>query len=161
MLSHRYAAAEWGFRETIARRIDVTVPQRRRPRPGIAFHEADLRRADLAVRGGIPVTAVPRTLLDLAATLAAAQFDHAFWEAERLGLIDPHELRAFLARSHGRRGMARLRILSDRMLPAAVTVRSPLERRFYELVCDSGLPAPSLNCAMPRATPGCAPAATA
>lgn len=144
-LSHRHAAALWGFRDTIAAKIDVTVTRRRRPRPGIAFHETRLQPADRSVRDGIPVTAVPRTLLDLAATLASTQLDHAFWEAERLSLIDPHELRAFLARSHGRRGMRRLRALADRMLPPGITVRSPLERRFYELVRDSGLPPPRLN----------------
>ncbi len=145
VLSHRYAAAHWGFRDTIATRIDITVPRRRRAPPGIVFHEAKLHPADQTLHDGIPVTAIPRTLLDLAATLSPTQQDHAFWEAERLGLIDPHELRAFLARSHGRRGMARLRLLADRLLPPELTVRSPLERRFYELVRDAGLPPPALN----------------
>jgi hypothetical protein len=145
VLSHRYAAAHWGFRETIAKRIDVTAPTRRGNRPGIVFHRAHLHPADRTIHEGIPITSVPRTLLDLAATLSLTQQDYAFWEAERLGLVDPHELRHLLARSHGRRGMRRLRALTERLLPPDVTLRSPLERRFYELIRDAGLPLPALN----------------
>lgn len=145
VLSHRHASELAGFRETIADEIDVTVQRHRGSRTGIVFHEALLHPADLAEIDGIPVTAVPRTLLDLASQLSVRQFEKAFWEAERLGLIASHDLRAFLARSHGRRGMGQLRRLSDRVLPPDLVVRSPLERRFYELCRDGDLPLPALN----------------
>ena len=85
VLSHRSAAALWGFRATIASWVDVTVPRRRGRRRGIVFHEAHLHPADRGVEDGIPVTAVPRTLLDLAGELGTTQLEYAFWEAERLG----------------------------------------------------------------------------
>ena len=145
VLAGRAAAALQGFRATAASWIHVITPVHRGRRRGIIFHEASLHPADRDERHGIPVTAIPRTLLDLARELHPTQLGYAFWEAERVDLIDPHELRAFLARSHGRRGMAQLRPLADRLLPPDLTVRSSLERRFYELIRDSGLPLPAMN----------------
>ncbi len=46
--------------------IDVTAAERRRPRPGLRFHRTTLPPDEVTVRNGIPVTTVPRTLLDLA-----------------------------------------------------------------------------------------------
>jgi very-short-patch-repair endonuclease len=145
VLAGRAVAALMSFRKTVATWIDVIVTRRREKRPGLVFHEATLHSADRTVNDGIPVTSVPRTLLDLASQLSAREFEVAFWEAERLELIDPRELRAFLARSHGQRGMKNLRRLADLMLPHEVTVRSPLERRLYELIRASDLPLPALN----------------
>jgi very-short-patch-repair endonuclease len=144
-VSHRHAAALAGFRETIAAEIDVITPTHRGRRDGIIFHEAQLHPADLTEVDDIPVTAVPRTLLDLAGEFSPGAFEVAFWEAERLDMIDPHELRAFLARSHGRRGMAQLRRLADRMLTKGIVLHSPLERRFHELIRDTDLPLPAFN----------------
>lgn len=149
VLSHRAAAALWGFRETIASWIDVTVWRHRGGRRGIVFHgDARAHKSDRALCDGIPVTAVPRTLLDLACELRPTQLTYAFWEAERLNLLDPGELADLLARSAGKRGVRRLRELADRCLPPETFVRSVLERRLLELCRDSGLPLPSLNVAL-------------
>jgi predicted transcriptional regulator of viral defense system len=144
-LSHRPAAALAGFRDTLAQTIDVTVPRHRGRRQGIGYHQARLHPADRTTIDGIAVTSVPRTLLDLASQLAPNQLDRAFWEAERLALIDPPQLRSLMARSHGARGVRRLRALAGRLLPPEVTTRSVLERRFFELCREEGLPLPALN----------------
>jgi hypothetical protein len=70
LVSHRSAAYLQGF-ERVAEpaSVDITVPRHRRPRArtGVRVHESmafDL--ADPAVRDGIPVTGVARTILDSA-----------------------------------------------------------------------------------------------
>src|SRR3954451_7723535 len=66
VLSHRSAAALFGFIEWQERLIDVTVEGSARRHPGLRGHRST------AVEGmrerGIPVTSPARTLLDLAAT---------------------------------------------------------------------------------------------
>lgn len=66
--SHRAAAWIWGLIKHRPDSLDVTVPVRRR-QSGLDFrlHYAALEDADRNLREGVPVTAVPRTLLDLAA----------------------------------------------------------------------------------------------
>ena len=69
----------WGIWSSAASRIDVTVPGRRgRRRPGVVLHRvAALQADDRAIREGIPVTAVARTLLDLAELLSLEHLQRA------------------------------------------------------------------------------------
>ncbi|HEX7058764.1 MAG TPA: hypothetical protein VF176_02835 [Solirubrobacterales bacterium] len=92
----------------------------------------------------IPVTAVPRTLLDF----AAVNPRFLGWTLDRtelLGLLDLTAIEAMLSRSRGFRGVARLRTALDIYRMPGFT-RSGLERRFLKLVRDAGLPRPSTNC---------------
>ena len=67
---------------------------------------------------GIPVTTVPRTLLDLAAVLPAHQLERAINEAEIQGLTDPLSLPDLIARYPRRKGVGAIRaILDDRPSP--------------------------------------------
>ena len=70
LLSHRSAAALWGLAKPASRVVDVTAP---RWAPGhspqgdaSAIHRGRLHPEDRALRAGIPVTIVARTLVDLA-----------------------------------------------------------------------------------------------
>lgn len=92
---------------------------------------------------GIPVTAVPRTLLDFAA-VNPHFLGGAVEGAERLGLLDLIEVDVLLKRSRGFRGVARLRNALEIYRDPAFT-RSRLERRFLALVKRAGLPRPSMN----------------
>jgi len=70
VLSHVSAAAHWDLLSTSAVLIDVTAPVTRAGRPGIRLHRArSLDARDTTRHEGIPITTVPRTLLDLAATV--------------------------------------------------------------------------------------------
>jgi len=92
---------------------------------------------------GIPVTAVPRTLLDYAAT-EPRYLAWAIDRAESRGLVDFIAIDSLLSRSVGFRGVARLRgALLVHRTPAFT--RSGLERRFLVLVRKAGLPQPSTN----------------
>lgn len=146
VLSHASAAALWGLRPTAKTRIDVTVPGRRgRGRPGIALHRVrGLAHEDRATRDGIPVTAVARTLLDLAEVAPAPQLERAVEEAQRLRLLDLAAIQGVCERSHGRHGLRALRaVLADAREP--LPVRSELERRFARLCEEADLPPPALN----------------
>jgi very-short-patch-repair endonuclease len=92
---------------------------------------------------GIPVTAVPRTLLDVAGA-APANVRWALPRAKRLGLIDLIAIDELLNRSHGQRGVGRLRTALTRYRTRAFT-RSELERTFLALVSRAHLPPPSMN----------------
>ena len=102
-----------------------------------------LLSVDLDSSEGVPVTAVPRTLLDFAA-VDPRFLGRAIDNAERLGLLDLPAIETLLARSGGLRGVARLReALGLYRLPGFT--RSGLERRFLGLVHDAGLPTPAMN----------------
>jgi hypothetical protein len=97
------------------------------------------------VKDGIPVTSVPRTLLDLAVVTVPRQLERALEEAERLALFDLHAVERLFDRSRGKRGVRALRaVLRDYRGSPPIT-RSELERRFYDLCRDAGLPLPAAN----------------
>ena len=147
LLSHREGAALWDLRRSARGPIDVTVPGGHpRHQPGITAHRTDgLHDEDRVVRDGIPVTAVPRTLLDLAEVVPPTQLLRAYEEAERLELLDVRAIERLLARSNGRRAVGALRaLLKYDPAPAAQTA-SELERRFLDLVRRERLPTPQVN----------------
>ena len=142
VLSHFSAAARWGFRQSD--RIEVTVPKDKR-RDGIRIHLSVLPFDEVTEHEGIPITTVPRTLLDLAAVLPRHQLEAAMNEAEHLELRDKLSLPDLLARYPGRRGTATIRaILDDNQLGERRT-RSELEEAFLALVARAGLPPPQAN----------------
>jgi predicted transcriptional regulator of viral defense system len=144
LLSHRSAAWLWGLTKWWPPIVEVTAVSPRETRQEIRVHSAaTLTPEDRSTSKGIPVTAVPRTLLDFAA------FDPRFLGgavegAERLGLLDMISIDALLKRSRGFRGVARLRSALEIYRDPAFT-RSRLERRFLALVKRAGLPRPSMN----------------
>ena len=142
MLSHASAAWLWGISSRSPMPFEVTVPAVRRPRPPIVLHRSrTLTDEDRALEEGIPVTALPRTLLDQA---AAGRFEHLrrmVERAEELRLFDLRAVDALLARSSGHPGAGRLRRALALYRTPPFT-RSGLERRFLELVERAGLPRP-------------------
>jgi hypothetical protein len=145
VLSHHSAAWLHDLAQWSPRPFHVTGPVARRPRLPVRIHRARrLEEADRLVAEGIPVTAVPRTLLDLA---AVAKFDWLGKMVERAEERERFDLRAveeLLARTVGHHGHGRLRRAIALYQPTSFT-RSGLERRFLELVLDAGLPRPHTN----------------
>jgi very-short-patch-repair endonuclease len=124
----------------------VTVPYWGRGRPRIDVHVTrQLHQADRTSVGGIPVTSVARTLLDLAETISPTQLRRAYEQAERLRILDVGAIRSLLARSNGRRGVAALRALLEYDPSPASETRSELESLFLDLVREAGLPLPNVN----------------
>lgn len=121
------------------------MPARGHNRVGIRIHHSTiLEPADLAVYEGIPVTSVPRTLLDLAGRLRGRAVDRVLERAERLGLLDLGEVDSLLERAGRHGGRDRLRGALDIYRDPAF-LRSGPERRFLSLLLRAGLPRPSSN----------------
>jgi hypothetical protein len=144
LLSHRSAAWLWGLTGRFFLPIEVTAASPRRTRGAIGMHSAQaLTEADMTTTEGIPITAVPRTLLDFAA-VDPWFLGRAVDNAHRLGLLDLIAMDELISRSRGFRGVARLRTALEIHRPAEFT-RSGLERRFLDLALSAGLPRPSMN----------------
>src|SRR3954454_7511830 len=125
--------------------VDVTTPRSRKGQRGIRVHRVrTLHPEDRAVIGGIPVTSVSRTLLDLAEVVPQRQLARAVEEAEKRRLLDLRAIERLLGRSHGRRGVKPLRKVIAEYVEPPIT-RSELERLFIELCDLFGIPRPQTN----------------
>ena len=147
LLSHRDAAMVWDLRKTNRTAIDVTVVgTSRKSRAKLTIHSAvELHPDDRVEVDGIPVTSVPRTLLDLAEVVALTELRRAYEAAERHRLLDMTAVHELLDRSNGRRGLAPLAALLDYDPEPARDSKSDLESAFLDLVREAGLPLPQLN----------------
>jgi hypothetical protein len=143
VVSHRAAARLLGLlRRVAAPRPEVTVPSTaERRRPGITVHRvARLDRHDVAVFDGIPVTTVPRTLLDLAPSTAPEDLTRLCHEAWVHHRTTPHHIDACIRRNPCKKSAAKLR-----RAQRADVLLSDLESRFVTLLRRHGLPEPRTN----------------
>jgi hypothetical protein len=143
LISHRSAAWLWGLTKVSPRPFAVTVPSPRRARLPFAIHFArGLREVDRALVRNIPVTALPRTLLDYAGSVTAYWLDKGIERAEELDLLDLIAIDDLLERTVGHPGHGRLRRALELYRPPPFT-RSGMEIRFLDLVAAAGLPRPA------------------
>lgn len=145
VLSHRSAAVLWGIRPNASSTIHVTSPSKSRSQGSIRRHFSVLPADEVTSHDGIPVTTVPRTILDLAATERPEVVESALRQAEYLRLHDRLSLPHLLARYPGRRGNRAVRAALARRAESAGRTRSALEERFLRLLDRHGLPRPQLN----------------
>jgi very-short-patch-repair endonuclease len=141
-LSYGSAAALWGIDRERRGAIEISVSSgSARSRPGVlVYRRTNLPPSDVVTNGGIPVTTVVRTLVDLASRLDRADLERAVNEADRLNLIDPVTLFEALDRHPGKQGVGLLRdLLGERTFRLT---DSELERRFLRLVAEMRLPMP-------------------
>ena len=89
------------------------------------------------------MTPVPRTLLDLAATVDFPLLRRALAEADHRNLLDPAAVQAECG--HGRRGSRALRHALTIHLPELARARNDFEIEFLLLVERAGLPMPEPN----------------
>jgi hypothetical protein len=145
VLSHHTAAWLHGLARWKPEPFHATGPVARRPRLPVRIHRARrLEEVDRMLIEGVPVTAVPRTLLDLAAVVRFEQLERLVEKAEEQGLFDLRQMEELLARTVGHHGHGRLRRAIALYKPSSFT-RSGLEKRFLELVIAAGLPQPRMN----------------
>ena len=143
VLSHRSAAALWGFHRA-GRQIEVT---RRSPGrfPDTRLHRCTLPSSQRTVHTSIPVTTVPRTLVDLAGMVSESRLQSAIVRADKQGLIRWNDLAAVVRSAAGRPGIEILRDLLHRADPTAIYTESDLEARFLALCAEVGLPPPAVG----------------
>ncbi len=147
VVSYESAATLWKLVPAAeAGPVHVTVPGGDRGRrPGLAPHRvASLPGEDRGEVDRVPVTAPPRTLVDLAAHVRPRTLEQALAEAERTGLAKPEEVARVLERRPRARGRATLRQWVSVGREPAYT-RSEAEERFLELSAKGDLPEPRTN----------------
>jgi hypothetical protein len=141
-LSHRSAAALWGFGEEHRAYIDVTVIRDSEARlRGVRCHRRPtLPVSDITIRAGIPLTTPVRTFLDLTTVAGPKTVERAINEADKLDVINADSLRRALDDRASEPGIRPLRRLLDEH-----TFRlsdDELERLFRPLAAAAGLPVP-------------------
>jgi len=141
-LSHNAAGYLLKVLRGLPPRPEITVPTtNRRSRPGIVIHRVrSLHPRDVCVVDAIPMTIVPRVLLDLAPSLKPADLTRACHEAWVHHRVTPAMVEACIARNPHKKGAAKLR----RALGADVTL-SKLEDLFLALLKTHGVPLPRTN----------------
>jgi hypothetical protein len=149
VLSHRDAAQLHGLGSFGGSRIDVSTAAERRGTSKIRVHgRRRLDARDVTTVEGIEVTAVARTLVDLAEVVTRDRLLKACSEAERQRTLDVEDVEEALGRRRGRRGPATSKLraaLAELESHGATLTRSPLEDRFLSLLDAHDLPRPATN----------------
>ena len=141
-LSHRSAAALWGFADEHADYIAVSVrrPSESRLRGVRCHRRPTLPAKAIAKRRNIPLTQPVQTFLDLVGVMGPRDLERAINDADKCDVIDADALRKALDDQAGRRGVRPLRRILDKH-----TFRlsdDELERLFRPLANAAGLTAP-------------------
>jgi predicted transcriptional regulator of viral defense system len=140
-LSHTTAAWWWRVMDVVPRVIHVATTHRPVSAKGVRYHRRETVIRTTERR--LPVTPVPRTLLDLAATVESKTLRRALAEADHRNLLDAAAARRECGR--GRRGSRALRHALFIHLPQLARTDSDLEVEFLLLVESAGLPMPEPN----------------
>lgn len=148
VLSHASAGAAADF-WTPPRAFEIiTRPGNGGPRHhgGVLVFRSRALDGDVTELDGIPITTVPRTLLDLACHVSNAELARAIREAVRLRKTSVDELGDRLGAYRGRRGAGRLaRALARYAGLPLQRARSGAEIRALEVLRDAGRRLPNLN----------------
>lgn len=145
LISLESAVGLWGLARMRANPVHLTIAGNgSRSQPGIVVHRTrSLHPDDRAVVDGIPVTSVPRTLVDIAAG-EGDDLRRAVEEAEKEGLLVARDARDACDRASGKRGVGYLRELLATLTAPEPTNRE-LERRFLWLCRDHLAIQPLIN----------------
>lgn len=146
VLSHFSAAWLLGLHRGAPAPFEVTtpIPRRRKPPRIVVHYSRCLTDEDRERREEIPVTAVPRTLLDLAVRIGPDRLRRYLERAEELRALDVPAIQKLLDRTRGHHGHGRLRRALAVYAPPPFT-RSQFERRFLETLLAAGVPRPAVN----------------
>lgn len=147
-LSRVSAAAAWGLWNQPRTVETVTRPGSGGPRRfgGVLVFRSATLDGECTILRGIPITTVPRTLVDLALQLSDRALARALREAVRLGLTTLREVADCLGRHRGGRGTGPLGAAVARYSGLPIErARSGAEVRAFEVMRAAGGPLPALN----------------
>jgi len=143
-LSHLAAAEHrqvWRYRASL---IDVVAPKRRSAIKGVRIHRVRaLHWRDVTEHKGIPVTSIPRMLVDLTDVLDAYELANVIHEAAFKGhfsLLATHDA---MERANGRHNLAVLERALQLNAAGSAGFKSRREKAFLSML--NGLPEPLVN----------------
>jgi hypothetical protein len=147
VVSHQSAAIIHGFEPIPDSPPSITVSHRSNYSfPDVVVHQStDLLEEHVQEINGTRVTTPARTLVDLAKVYGPRRLERVIEHALVTGKVDVEEfvdLVAVLSRK-GKRGMKKLHAIINERLVGTVVSDSELERAFYQLIDDAGLPRPT------------------
>lgn len=121
---------------------EVIQRGQRRPRGVHTRRSHWIAPTDATSWRSIPVTTIPRTLVDLAAVLTESELARAVHEADVRRLVSPSSVEAILGRRHNWPGARKLRRVIGGDVPVTL---SRLESVFIARIGEAGLPIPQTN----------------
>lgn len=152
--SHRSAGILWGLDAVPSGHIELISTRQPSSRGfGVVIHRSKgLKPFDVVTRAGIPLTWVPRTLLDLASVLDDDDVEAALESALRKGLVSISYLERYLGRfsAPGRNGCGALRRILHRRSADDPPTGSLFETRLYQCLRRAGLPLPERQVVVER-----------
>ncbi len=145
MISFQSAVWLWGFERNLEIPVHVSVRWRGHSQDTIGLHHCPaLHEEDVAETERLPVTAVPRTLLDYASTANRQRLDRAIDRADRLGLLDLAAIDRSTDEVRGHRGRGPLKRAMAIYRESGFT-RSGGEKRMLAALADAGVRRPVVN----------------
>lgn len=139
LLSGRAAGWWLGLVDGPALPPEVTAPTERKVAGVRVRHCRELVRRDGWICRGVPVTSVPRTMVDLAANLPLDELSTAFHQAGIRYRTTPSHVARVIDRFPTARGRANRELVIGRRVPVTL---SHLERRFLARLRAAGLRLP-------------------
>ncbi len=145
LISHQSAVCLWGIEPRLEIPVNVSLRHRVRAGIGIGLHHCPaLRDEDLARTERLPVTAVPRTLLDFAAVAERYRLDAAIDRAERLEILDLAAVDRIVDEVRGHQGRRRLETAVRTYREVGLT-RPDGEERLLAALADAGIAPPAVS----------------
>lgn len=148
VLSHSSAATAWGILGSYGTFVTITRPGSGGPRRhgGVVAFRSSTLNGDVTSLERMPITSIPRTLLDLARTVSQRALARAVREAVRLEHATLHQLGDSLGKYRGRRGSRRLAEVISRYAGLPLDrARSGAEIMALEVLRGAGRHLPRLN----------------
>lgn len=140
------AAKHWELLERVPPIIDVVLTANRTGPRNVRTHRVkSLHEGDRTIRHGIPITTVPRTLLDLAAVANERQLRRAVNNAVRGGWLNRRVIDDLVERHPRPRGIIAFRAVIAAVNPQTRRTRSDFEVAFERLCRKHHLPRPVIN----------------
>jgi very-short-patch-repair endonuclease len=145
LISFQSAVWLWGLERKLEIPVNVSVRWRGHPQNAIGLHHCPaLRDEDFSTTERLPVTAVPRTLLDYASTAKTYRLEAAIDRADRLELLDPAAIDQITDEIQGHRGRRPLQKAMTIYRESGFT-RSGGEKRLLAALADAGVRRPAVN----------------
>ena len=142
VLCGRAAAHVYGIVQTKPPRPEVLTQTERRIRGVITRRTRNLDPRDATTYSGIPITTVPRTIVDLASELTQDDLARVCHEAQVRYRVMPEAVETVLSRRPNSAGAGALRVV---LRGDAHVSLSKLERRFLDLLRAESLVIPETN----------------